>query len=139
MTPKSRFVVDTNVLLSQLLLPTSVPGRAFRKALSSGIMLVSKETMDELTEVLGRKKFDPYLTLTERQEFIRQLSFVAEMISQIISLKACRDPKDDKFLGLAISGQANFVLTGDNDLLELDPFRGVRILSCSTYFQGVAI
>lgn len=85
---------------------------------------------------LGRKKFDPYLTIEERQGFFRQLSFVVEIVQYVVSLKACRDPKDDKFLSLAISGNADFILTGDNDLLVLDPFRTVRIFSCSTYLKN---
>lgn len=135
MTLKSRFVVDTNVFISQLLLPHSIPGKAFRKALSSGVLLVSEEILHELADVLGRSKFDPYLTIDERQEFFRQLSYVVEIIPHVILVKACRDPKDDKFLSLALSGQAHFLLTGDADLLELDPFRGVRILTCSAYLD----
>lgn len=96
---------------------------------------MSQETLQELTDVLGREKFDPYLTIAERQQFLRQLSFVVELITYIIPLTVCRDPKDDKFLGLAISGQANFLLTGGKDLLILDPFKEVRIFSCSTYLQ----
>jgi len=135
MIPKNRFVVDTNILISQLLLPTSVPGRAFRRALFSGILLVSEETLQELTDVLMRKKFDSYLTLGERQEFLRQLSFVVEIMLYVIPLTACRDSKDDKFLSLAVSGHAHFLLTGDKDLLILDPFKEVRILTCSAYLE----
>lgn len=137
MIPKNRFVVDTNIFISHLLFPNSLPGKAFRKALSTGVLLVSKETMNELTDVLGREKFDPYLTFEEREEFLRQLSLVVELVPQLFSLKVCRDPKDDKFLSLAISGHADFLLTGDNDLLVLNPFKDVRILSCSTYLQEV--
>ena len=50
-------------------------------------------------------------------------------------MKACRDPKDDKFLSLAVMGRASFLLTGDKDLLELDPFHGVRILQSSTFLE----
>lgn len=135
MIPKSRFVVDTNIFISQLLWPFTVPGQAFRRVLSSGTLLASQEVLQELANVLGREKFDPYITIEERQQFFRQLSLVVEVIPHVISLKACRDPKDDKFLSLAVSGHANYLLTGDNDLLILDPFRGVKILSCSTYLQ----
>jgi len=113
MIQSNRFVVDTNIFISQLLLPSSLPGKAFQKALSSGIPLVSEEVLYELADVLGRKKFDPYLSLEERQEFLRQLSSIVEVVQNVVSLKACRDPKDDKFLSLAISGRAEFVLTGD--------------------------
>ncbi|MBS0272701.1 MAG: putative toxin-antitoxin system toxin component, PIN family [Proteobacteria bacterium] len=139
MIPNNRFVVDTNIIISQLLWPKSLPGEAFRKALSSGILLGSEETLQELTNVLMRKKFDPYLTLGERQQFLRQLSFVVDFIPYVISLAACRDPKDDKFLSLAVSGDAKLLLTGDNDLLVLDPFKEIRILNCSSYSRDLIL
>jgi putative PIN family toxin of toxin-antitoxin system len=137
MIPSHRFVVDTNVLVSQLLFPHSLPGKAFQKALSLGVLLVSEDILHELIDVLGRSKFDPYITIEERKSFIRSLSSIVEVVPHIVSLTACRDPKDDKFLSLAVSGRAHFILTGDNDLLVLDPFRSIRILSCSEYLENV--
>lgn len=136
---KIKFVVDTNVLLSQLLWQTSSSAKAFRKALSIGTFIASDEVIAELTEGLSRKKFDPYISIEERQSFLRHLSLVVEYIPHIIPMKACRDPKDDKFLSLAVTGRANFLLTGDKDLLELDPFHGVRILESSTLLEGSLI
>lgn len=136
MITKNRFLIDTNIMISQLFWPTSTPGRAFRKAVSVGKLLISEEVLQELIEVLGRKKFAPYLTVEDRQNFLHHLSFIVEIVPQVISIKACRDPKDDKFLSLAMSGNANVLLTGDNDLLALDPFGDVRILTCSAYLQA---
>ena len=133
MTPRERIVVDTNALISRLLLPASVPGRAVRKAVEVGQLLVSAATMDELAAVLGRAKFDPYLSVADRQEFIRLLGRIAEMVPIVRVVRACRDPRDDKFLEVAVNGQANLVVTGDRDLLELDPFMGVAILSPAAY------
>ena len=73
MTPKDRIVVDTNVLISRLLLPASVSGRAVRQAASAGQLIVSEATMEELATVLGRPKFDPYVSIADRQEFVRIL------------------------------------------------------------------
>ena len=133
MTPRERIVVDTNVLISRLLLPASVPGRAVRKAVAVGQLLVSAATTEELAAVLSRAKFDPYLSVADRQEFIRLLGRIAEMVPIIRMVRACRDPGDDKFLEVAVNGQANLVVTGDRDLLELDPFMGVAILSPAAY------
>lgn len=132
---KNRFVVDTNIIISQLFWPSSVPGRAFRKALSIGKILVSEDVLEELITVLSREKFNPYLTIEERQDFFHQLSFIVDVIPHVISIKACRDPKDDKFLSLAISGRADILLTGDKDLLVLNPYKTVRILTCLEYLQ----
>ena len=121
-----RIVADTNLLVSRLLLPQSLPAQAVRKAVDEGQLLVSDATLGELADVLSRAKFDPYVSLEDRQDFIRVLNRVAERIIVTAPIKACRDPKDDKFLEVALNGEANLILTGDRDLLTLHPFRGGR-------------
>ena len=135
MTPKERIVVDTNVLISRLLLPGSVSDRAVRKAVNVGQLVVSEATMVELADVLGRAKFDRYLSIADRQEFIRLLGRIADLVPIVRSLRACRDPRDDKFLEAAVNGRADLIVTGDRDLLELDPFMGVAILSPAAYLD----
>ena len=130
-----RIVADTNLLVSRLLLPQSLPAKAVRKAVDEGQLLVSDATLGELADVLSRAKFDPYVSLEDRQDFIRVLNRVAERIIVTAPIKACRDPKDDKFLEVALNGEANLILTGDRDLLTLHPFRGVDILSPREYLE----
>ena len=130
-----RIVADTNLLVSRLLLPQSLPAQAVRKAVEEGQLLVSDATLGELADVLSRAKFDPYVSLEDRQDFIRVLNRVAERIIVTAPIKACRDPKDDKFLEVALNGEANLILTGDRDLLTLHPFRGVDILSPREYIE----
>ena len=126
---KSCFVIDNNTLISRLLLPNSPPAKAVRLAVEIGTLLVSDATLQELTNVLGRQKFDKYVSISDRQEFIRKLELITQKIKIIQPIKACRDPKDDKFLELAINGKAQLIITGDQDLLILNPFRGVQILT----------
>ena len=95
--------------------------------------MVSEATMEELATVLGRPKFDPYLSIANRQEFIRLLGRIAEMIPVVRVVRACRDPRDDKFLEVAVNGRADLIITGDRDLLELDPFMGIGILTPAAY------
>lgn len=135
MTARERIVVDTNVLISRLLVPASTPGRAVRKAVEVGQLMVSAATMEELAAVLGREKFDPYLSVADRQEFIRLLGRIAEMVPILRMVRACRDPRDDKFLEVAVNGRADLIITGDRDLLELDPFMRVAILSPAAYLD----
>jgi uncharacterized protein len=132
-TPRERIVVDTNVLVSRLLLPQSIAGRAVRSAVDAGQLLVSGATMQELAEVVARAKFDPYLSLAERQEFIRLLGRIVELVPIVRVVQACRDPRDDKFLELAVNGHADLMITGDRDLLALDPFMGISIVSPAVY------
>jgi putative PIN family toxin of toxin-antitoxin system len=128
-----RAVVDTGVLISRLLLPKSVPGQVVSKVVSYGRLLVSTAAVEELADVLARPKFDPYLTVAERQRFLRLVVRVAERVPIIHRIEACRDPKDDKFLELAINGKAAVLVTGDDDLLVLNPFRGLPILTPTDY------
>jgi putative PIN family toxin of toxin-antitoxin system len=133
MTARARVVVDTNALVSRLLLPTSVPAQAVRKVVDEALLLVSDATMEELADVLARRKFDAYVSLADRQEFIRLLGRVAEPVPITYCVRVCRDPKDDKFLDLALNGRANLIVTGDADLLELNPFRGIPIIAPAAY------
>ena len=133
MKARERVVVDNSALVSRLLLPRSVPGRAVRKAVDEAQLLVSEATLDELADVLSRAKFDAYVTIEDRQEFFRLLGRIAELVPTTYTVRACRDPGDDKFLELAVNGSADLIVTGDKDLLALDPFRGIPILTPARY------
>jgi putative PIN family toxin of toxin-antitoxin system len=124
-----RFVFDTNVIVSALLLRQSVSRQAFDKALEQGTLLVSQATIDELNEVLRRKHFDKYVTEDERIEFITALLRKATLVETMKPVNVCRDPKDNKFLELALSGKVSCIISGDEDLLVLHPFQGIPILT----------
>lgn len=132
---RDRVVVDNNALISRLLLPESVSGRAVRKAVDKAQLLVSASTLHELAEVLSREKFDRYLSIQDRQQFLRLLTRVAEIIPIIHPIRACRDPKDDMFLEVAVNGEAHLIVTGDRDLLVLSPFRTLPILTPACYLE----
>src|SRR5690606_37462305 len=130
-----RVVTDTNVLVSGLLAAKSVPGRAMHKAIDTAQLLISDATFEELIEVLLRPKFDPYITPDERQAFFSLVDRVAERVPVNTVVRACRDSKDDKFLELAVSGNANLIVSGDKDLLVLHPFRGIDIVTPAQYMD----
>ena len=133
MKARPRVVVDTNVLLSRLLVPGSAPAQAVRRAVDQGQILASEATLEELADVLSRPKFDRYLTVSERQQFLRLFMRIAQWVPILHPVQACRDPRDDKFLALAVNGEAGVIITGDQDLLVLDPFHDVRILEPAAY------
>jgi len=124
-----RIIFDTNVLISAALLRRSVSRQAFDRALYDGQILTSIPTLTELRDVLFRSRFDAYLTDADRQEFLA--AFVRDAILTVVAEKVteCRDPKDNKFLELALSGEATHLVSGDKDLLVLHPFRGISILT----------
>jgi len=132
---KERVVLDNNVLISGLLLPASVPGQAFQRALGTSDILVSEAMLNELADVLSRKKFDRYVSTPDRQEFLRLLSRVAEIVTATHAIQACRDPKDNMILEVAVNGSAGELVSGDRDLLSMNPFQGVPIVTPSKYIR----
>ena len=130
-----RCVFDTNILISALLFPNSKPDRAVRYGLENGSVLISLEMLEELNEVLGRKKFDRYLTIEEREEFLATFVERTVLIEIVVNVQACRDPKDDKVLDLTLNGDADYIITGDRDLLVLHPFCGVQIVTVENFLK----
>lgn len=128
-----RVVLDTSALVSRLLLPKSPPAEAFRQAAAQARILVSSATLGELADVLSRPKFDRYVSIADRQQFLRLMGRIAEIVPITYRVRACRDPRDDMFLELAINGSADVIVTSDKDLLALDPFRGIPILTPVRY------
>ena len=125
----ARVVVDTNVLISRLLLPQSVSGRAVTRLVRHTRLLVSEDTLAELAQTISRDKFNPYVSQEDRQEFFKLYARLAEWVPISSTIRVCRDSKDDKFLELAVDGEAQFLVTGDKDLLALSPFRNIQILT----------
>lgn len=100
------------------------------------MFFVSVETLNELRSVLLRPKLNAYSPREERLQFIEDFETFAIPTAVQSSISVCRDPRDDKFLSLAVSGNADLILTGDNDLLVLHPFRGIDILSPKDYLAS---
>ncbi len=128
-----RVVLDTNTLVSRILAPQSAPAKAVDYALAHATVLLSEPTLAEIARVLGRSKFDRYVTVVDRQAFIQHLAAIVEMVPVARRVQACRDPKDDIWLELAVNGAADVIVTGDSDLLVMHPFLGVDILGPVAY------
>jgi hypothetical protein len=134
MSSVERLVLDTNVILSELLFPGSTPRRALLEAQSSQV-LGSDATLLELVQVMVRPRFDWYLDRSVRQRLVAEFMNSCEAIPVLDPIRACRDPKDDKFLEVAMNGQADVIVTGDRDLLDLNPFRGIAILTPRAHLE----
>lgn len=124
-----RVVLDANVLISSILKPTSVPGRAVSHAIHSDLVLISEALIGEVLTVLTRPKFAAFIEPSEARAVVFELIVISATIPVTAHVQVCRDPDDDHVLALALSGEADIIVTGDQDLLILDPFRGVRILT----------
>jgi uncharacterized protein len=123
-----KIVIDTGTLLSASFRVGSVPSQAYAKALKEFTVCVSEATFAELEAVMHRSKFDKYISLEDRQAFLalyRERSVFCPVTETVFD---CRDPKDNKFLELALSVQAEIIVSSDEDLYSLNPYRTIAIL-----------
>ena len=123
-----RIVIDTNVLISAFLLEKSIPSQVLFKALAEHTVLTSGPALREIKEKLPNQKFDKYVDLPTRFGVALNFKKKALLIDIVHTVTACRDFKDNKYLELALSGQADCIITGDQDLLILNPFKNIPII-----------
>lgn len=97
--------------------------------MKQGKLLLSFTVLAELCEVLSRKRFRRYVDEEDIRTFVAVLTREAEWVDVDVRLAACRDLKDDKFLELAVSGRATHIISGDSDLLVLNPFQGIPTMT----------
>lgn len=128
-------VFDTNTLISAALIKDSVNARALDKGFQIGQLAISDATFLEFIEVLFRPKFDKYITDERRYSIIGRIEQDAVRIKTKRTIKVCRDPKDNKFLEIAITAQASCIITGDSDLLVLHPFQNIPILNAREFLK----
>ncbi|MEP6613184.1 MAG: putative toxin-antitoxin system toxin component, PIN family, partial [Mucilaginibacter sp.] len=100
--PDKYFVVDTNVVISIAVFSSFSPALALEKILSLGVLAFSEEVLQEYAETLSRNKFDKYISIEKRLTFLQKLIEHGSLIPVTSKIEACRDPKDDKYLELAI-------------------------------------
>lgn len=131
--PKPRVILDTNVLVSRILTPDSVIASAVRRIIDHSHLLVSQATMDELVLVLTRIQTKGYITQDETLQLIHAYKAIVEWVPIIERVKLCRDPRDDQFLELALNAQAEYIITGDKDLLVLHPFGTTKIITAKAF------
>jgi len=135
-------IFDTNVLVSAALLSGSRADACVRAVLSRQLPLIfSTATYDELADVLMRTKLDRYVSRRTREALLRTWRKAAVMFPGATlreEVRDCRDPDDDKFLELALASGARAIVTGDADLLVLDPWRDIRIVKL-TNFENVVL
>lgn len=130
---RERVVIDTNVLISGLLSTTSTPAQAVDRAVTNSQLVATRETLRELIEKLLSPKFDRYVPRERRDVLLDRLAPLVEIVDVLQPIRASRDPKDDKFLEAAVNGRADVIVTGDKDLLDLNPFRGIAIVTPAVY------
>jgi putative PIN family toxin of toxin-antitoxin system len=130
---RERVVIDTNVLISGLFSTTSTPAKAVEKAVTKAQLVATTETLRELIEKLHSPKFDRYVRRERRDALLERVASLVEIIAVLQPIRASRDPKDDKFLEAGVNGRADVIVSGDRDLLDLNPYRGIAIVIPADY------
>lgn len=142
---KLRVVIDTNLLISAAIVINSPPDKLITAWLKKAfIMLISAEQLEEIKDVSRRGKIKAYPLFTKRvTELIENIEFVAENIEQQTNKDLPirgRDPEDDYLLAIALAGNADYLITGDQDLLVLneDPALGeLKIISVAEFLKSI--
>lgn len=134
-------IFDTNILVSAALLSGSHADLCVRAVLARQLPLIfSEPAFEELADVLMRPKLDRYVSRPTREGLLRTWRKAAVMFPESSlrdQVRDCRDPDDDKFLELALASGARSIVTGDADLLVLDPWRGIRIVKLNDFEKVV--
>ena len=131
-----RIVPDTNILISAFI----VEGNEYRlieKCFKREILLItSADVIDEFKEVALRPKFG--FTEEEVDDFVNALIEAAEVVMPKEGVSGvCRDPDDNKLLAAALEGEADYIISGDKDLLTLKRFRNVRVATAAEFLRNI--
>ena len=136
MTFDRPLVVDTGVLISAAIRPQSVPALALERALRHYEVCASMATLDELQQVLLRPKFDRYASAAQRQLFLDGIMLQFRLVEVTQQVAECADPKDDKFLALALAVNAELIVASDPHLTQMHPWRSIPILPPAAFLVG---
>ena len=132
-------VVDTNLWVSMAIGSRAVSEQMAQLVEHTDIeIFVSTELLDELTETLGKPRLQRYLTHERTKRLFELIWMKTQLINVTTAMKVCRDPKDDFVVNLAVDANAHYIITGDADLLVLNPFGAITILSLGDFLQSVA-
>ncbi|RLD04132.1 MAG: putative toxin-antitoxin system toxin component, PIN family [Chloroflexota bacterium] len=135
-----RIVIDTSVLVSGLIRPQGAPGDVLR-SLRDGkfAALYSNETIMEIVDVLGRNKFRQkyHIEPDDISALINLIRLRGEAIVPEVTIIDCRDPKDNKFLEVALTGGADYLVSGDSDLLSMNPYQSIPILNPAEFLAVI--
>ena len=130
-------VFDASSIVGAVLKQNSTPERAFLLACTHDVLCLSPDVTAEIREVLGRPKFRRYITDEKRAQILELMTAMALFVEPSLRVTDCRDAKDNKYLELALAAGAETIVASDDDLLVLDPWRGIRVVPPMDYVRSV--
>ena len=125
-------VVDTNVLISAAL-TKGAPFRIVEHLIKNNALIFSKETISELSSRITQTKFDKYVSAEDHEAYVNNLILSADLVIIDNLIQGCRDRDDDKFLETAVKGDAQFIISGDQDILTMHQFEGIDIVTVQNF------
>ncbi len=135
-----RAVIDTGVLVSGVIRAQGTTGEVLL-ALRDGkfTILYSNATIMEIIDVLGRDKFrlKYHILPDDISALINLIRLRGEVVIPKQRVADCRDPKDDKFLDVALSGDADCLVSGDLDLTSMNPYRSIPIITPAEFLAMI--
>jgi uncharacterized protein len=126
-------VFDASVVVSAALKVDGVPERALLRAEEVDVFALSAAVDAEIAAVLRRPRFERAIPRERHELILTVLRSEAVWFEPSVRVADCRDPKDDMYLELALAAGADIIVSSDDDLLVLHPWRGVRILRPADY------
>lgn len=135
---KTRVILDTNIIVSGILFKGQTIRELLLIALNDCEVVFSQATWDELAVVLQRNDFEKQMPLGARLRVLAELASKTIVVESTSVVSDCRDPKDNKFLSLALDAGVSCIVTGDADLRVLHPYQNIAIYSPAEFLQAHA-
>ncbi len=133
---RNTIILDSNLVISAFLSPHGAASQALCIAVENFEIACSRETFDELVDVLKRDKFDRYATKKERAERLKLYAQNAIFSEVFLIVTDCKDTKDNKFLALAVTTKAKALVSGDKkDLISMNPYNGIPIIGLREFIE----
>lgn len=132
----TRVILDTNLWISYFLRSGNSPLTRLIEH-EQLIFLWSEDLIEELIQVSQRDKFRKYIPIDQLTSILGHLQSKSELVDVQSAVKLCRDPADDFLLSLAKDGKADFLITGDKDLLALSQISSTQILTLTTFIEKI--
>ena len=128
-------VIDTNVLISAGLLPSSKSAQVLAIAVEQFVIAQNDSTWHELETRIARQKFDRYFEKDGRLKHLIQIAQSIKRFESFAKIKLSADETDNKFIELAIDSQSSIIISGDPDLKNIQGYAGIEIISPSIFFD----
>jgi uncharacterized protein len=135
---RAAIVIDANVLISAGILPKSKTAQVLQLAITHFAIAQNDATWSELETRIKRDKFDRYFGVDGRVNYLIALTQSMHWFDISATVRASRDADDDKYLGLAIDAGAKIIISGDADLIDLQKYEDIEIVSPAHFFERYA-